>query len=250
MKQLQKYSIAFLLLILGAVSCSDQQVVENASIAFDKAFIPVFYYTYTGDAAQAERAFIVLNHRWEKLNRQFEEHANNAHNWRRSFSMIDAWLDDTAYALSIKEMDLALVQLDHARYEWIDLRWREGMKYYLDYLWDLEATIDLLVQYNKDSQYSQLSSEDFMLMVYDMDAAWKELQVNTWEAAFFDMDKKEETKRKQVLGNQIESYIKIAESAEKSHINAAAEEMEKAYLNYMMLFGDFEASKTYFAVNK
>lgn len=248
MNKYLKYSLLFFLLV-SLWSCN-KQPIEQASVTFDRAFIPVFYYTYTHDQQQAERAMLLLDQRWKKLCKQFDQYSGNAQNWRESLIKIDAWLQQSREAIGCQNLPLALVQLDHARYEWIDLRWRKSVDYYLDALWELEATIDLLVQSSSTKSRNVSEREAFLLMVYDMEGAWKQLRDQSWNAIYFNINKNEAIARKQNLYQAIEEFIACAQYADYHEIHIKARAMECTYLNYLALFGDFESTETFFAIHQ
>lgn len=241
---MQKILISFftIILLITANSCHTDEL-EQAMISFDQAFIPVFYYSYTNDLGSAEKAMDVLDSKWKDLQIRFERLNPPAHEWHASFQMVTAWLNEAEQAIDMKNADLALIQLDHARYELMDLRWREGMTYYLDKVWDLEATIDLAVQTGTDVLLDLEEWQDFTCMAGDVNEAWKVVDQADWKVATFGFtktDKEEEIRRKEYLRLAIEDFMEVIKKGDRCLAEDAVKEMEIAYLNYMFLFGDFE----------
>lgn len=250
MQKTFKY-LAFFSFLLILNSCKTE-ALEETMVSFDKAFIPVYYYSYTNDLDSAEKAMWVLDRKWEKLQAQFEQNATDAHNWQVSFQMVSNWLDEAECAINDKNADLALIQLDHARYELMDLRWREGISYYLDEVWDLEGVIDIVVQTTADPKLDLVEWQSFISMVYDVESAWSKVMDKTWETSYFDFtdtEIEEEKTRKLALGIAIKNFKTAVDYADRCEIQEAAMEMEVAYLEYIFFFGDFEATKTFYATN-
>ena len=241
------FLFAFLVLVSG---CNTSEVKE-AMVEFDEAFIPTYYYTYIDDLERAEKAMIVLDRKYEHLYSKFEEAATDAHEWRTSFQMVAAWLDEADAAIRENDADLALLQLDHARYELMDFRWREAIPYYLDKVYDLEAAFDLVVEVSTDPMLDLYEWKEFETMVSDLEVAWDDVQNATWEEELFKFDAKAmdaEIERKFNLGLTIKTFIMASEHADASVVATAARNMQVAYLDYLYNFGDFEATRTYYAL--
>lgn len=237
--------------LLFIMSSCNEETLKPAMVDFDQAFIPVLYYTYVGDMESAERAMLVLDRRWKKLNSEFDKHAMSTHNGIETFQMVGTWLQEADCAIQNKDTLLALIQLDHARYEMVDFRWREGISYYLDKVWDLEATIDIAVQTVNDPMLDLMEWPEFIPMCYDVENAWKEMskvQVDETLYGFSKSDKEQITLRLADLEFYIQNFMNTIDCADSCKVAEAANLMEAAYLDYLYLFGDFESSKSYFAV--
>ncbi len=241
-----------ILSLIFIISSCNNEVLKPAMVEFDQAFIPVFYYSYIGDMEAADRAMLLLDRKWQQLNIEFDKHAMSTHNGIETFQMIDAWLEEANCAIQNKDSSLALIQLDHARYEMVDFRWREGMTYYLDKLWDLEATIDIAVQTVNDPLLDLMEWPEFIPMCYDVEDAWKELSNTKMDERVFNFtpeQKKSLATRHADLAFFIKNFLDTIDCADSCKVAEAANQMEAAYLEYMYLFGDFESTKSYFATN-
>lgn len=250
---MRKYLILISLILLPFLiaSCNKSSLIY-AMADFDQAFIPVFYSVYVGDLESAEKAMVNLNIKWAELNQEYEKESSASHNWQESFHMIDAWLADANSAIINNDSLQALLQLDHARYELIDLRWREGIRYHLDKVWDLEATIDIVVETTSDPMLDLMEWEEFIPMCYDVERAWilvieEPFQPNLFQFSENKLERLEE--RKQQLGNMIDVFMTTVECADSCKIHEAAKAMEVAYLNYLYLFGDFQGANNNYALN-
>lgn len=250
MKTIKYFFLLSFFFLLGGCNTT---VVKEAMVEFDKAFIPAYYYTYIDDLEHAEKALIVLDRKYQNLYSNFEQKATDGHNWRASFQMVAAWLDEAKAAIRANDASLAMLQLDHARYELMDFRWREGIPYYLDKVYDLEAAIDLVVEVSTDPKLDLYEWGEFELMVEDLEVAWNEVQNATWEKELFPFSRltiEKEMERKFNLGLAIKTFAVATAYADASVIADAARTMEIAYLDYLYNFGDFEATKTYYALSE
>lgn len=244
------YKYLFVLTFLVLIAGCNTSKVEKAMVEFDEAFIPVYYYTYIDDLERAEKAQTILNLKYQHLYSNFEEIATQAHEWRASFEMVAGWLEEAQFAIRENDADLALLQLDHARYELMDLRWREDIPYYLDNVYDLEATIDLVVEVSTDPMLELYEWCELEKMVEDLEEAWRAVHLANVDPRIFNFDnlaKAKEADRKFNLGLAIKTFTIAAEYADAAVVANAAYNLEVAYLDYLDIFGDFEATKTYYA---
>lgn len=238
----------FILPFIFIVNSCNTDHFKSSMVAFDQAFIPVLYYAHLGELENAQKAMLVLDRTWKKLSIEFNKHAMSYHNGPASFQMVDAWLKEAFCAIEDKDSLRVFIQLDHARYEIMDFRWREGIRYYLDKVWELEATIDIAVQIINDPMLDLFEWPEFIPMCYDIEVAFEALTQTPIEKDLFKFNAAHERlwiDRLTALELSIKNFMATSEYADRCLLAEAATEMEAAYLDYLFLFGDFESSKSY-----
>lgn len=243
--------VLFCIPLLGFLNCG-KNVLPTTMAEFDKAFIPVLYYTQQGDLMHAKQSLSVLNEKWDALYIQFDRQAPKADHWRTSFKKVSSWLDEAAQALNDGDVRRAFVQLDHARYEMVDLRAKENIDYYLDKIWDLETAIDNVVEVSNDTMLDLLTYNEFLPMTQQIQASWQEVLIDTWEPAYFDFSEleiREEADRKFTLGLRVLDFKQDVQTADRCKIETAVKKLELAYLNYLYLFGDFDNPEYFYTAD-
>ena len=250
MQKILKYFL-ILSFVFIANGCNSDDL-KPAMAAFDQAFIPVLYYSHYGDLESAQKAMLVLDRKWETLSVELHKHATSYHKGPELIQLITAWLEEARCAIEYKDPLRALIQLDHARYEMTDFRWREGMVYYLDKVWDLEAAIDIVVQTVNDPKLDLLEWSEFMPMCYEVEIALDELMQTPMEKDLFGFTATDElrlTSQLSVLHFSIKNFIVATEYGDSGVVAEAANKMQTAYLEYIYLFGEFEPTTSFFALN-
>jgi hypothetical protein len=253
MKKLTR-SFLFLLVLLSFLSCADDHLREDM-IQFDRAFIPVFYYTSVGDVEAAEIAMYPLRAKWQHYQSIYHRQEREwSEDWKENIRMVGAWLDDANCALQEKDAYRALIQLDHARYELVDLRSRAHVQnYYLDYLWDMEASMYYAIETATDPMIDLLEFNEFQMMSEDVSKAWALVLQKSIDEGLFPFGYEESRQldeRKNKLDLTVNALLKAVNTADRCQFAEAAQAIEPAYLNYLALFGDFESAKTYYALKK
>ncbi len=248
-----KYYFILVLFILTAISCNEKHV-RNDMIKFDKAFIPVYYYTSIGELALAEKAMYPLMARWQHY--QSPEHFGTieSEDWKETIRLVGAWLEGTSCAIEERDAYQALIQLDHARYELADLRYRKNMDdYYLDYIWDLEASMYTVIDVANDQMIDLLEFNEFEELAEELEKAWVYVLNTPYDEGLVDCtpDKiRYINYQKEKFDIAMLELFKAIDSADRCKFADAALNLEPAYLNLMTMFGDFEATETFFALKK
>lgn len=250
MKFLLKTIILFILLIV-LNSCGDTTIVKEEMIQFDRAFIPAWYYAYKGDLDGAQRAMIPLTRKWQQFQKQYSDPIYGRGDWKESVRLTGEWLEEAQCAIEDGDTRRASVQLDHARYELMDLRYLyEIDDYYLDAVWNLETTIAVAIETAKDRKLKLLEWEMFVDLSEGVNDTWQDLLRMPFDPAVFELNEAEillHARRKNDLNKAIENYLNAVDTADGDQFEIAAINMEPAYLNFMMTFGDFENLRVYIA---
>ncbi|MFK7808901.1 MAG: hypothetical protein AB8F74_13940 [Saprospiraceae bacterium] len=248
------YLLLTFLFLLITFSCEKNSHVKSDMIGFDRAYIPVFYYTTLGDLKAAQKSMYVLKAKWQHYQSAHHPEVGASEDWKETIRLIGTWLDETDCALEERDVALALIQLDHARYELVDLRIREGIDdYYLDYLWDLEASMYSLMEISDGRTIDSLELCNFDVLIEEIEITWGELVNRDFDEKIFECDKEKMRScnyRKDRLGYAVFSLSQAAKTENLHQLVDAALALEPAYLNYISMFGDFESVETYYALKK
>jgi hypothetical protein len=253
MKKISR-SFLFLLILTSFFSCTDDHLREDM-IQFDRAFIPVFYYTSLGNVEAAEAAMYPLRAKWQHYQSSYHRQEREwSEDWKENIRMVGAWLEDANCALQEKDAYRALVQLDHARYELVDLRSRAHVQnYYLDYLWDMEASMYYAIETATDPMIDLMEFNEFKMMSEEVSKAWVLVQQKSIDEGLFPDIAGQNLlldERKSKLGMAVNDLLQSVKTADRCQFAEAAQAIEPAYLNYLALFGDFESAKTHYALKK
>ena len=228
--------------------------IKKDMVLFDEAFIPAWYYAYKGDLDNSRRALLPLLNNWKKIEKKYNYQFIANEDRSEAMRLIGAWLDEANCAILDNEISHAVVHLDHARYEMMELRYLIGIDdYYLDKVWDLESSIALLIDYATDDKLGLLEWEEFKEVAKDMDKAWNEVLKAQIDQELFELT---ETQVLQLAENKLRLNIAIdnfqeqLETADGRCFGPAAEDIKPAYINFMKVFGDYKAIQTYYAFAK
>lgn len=250
------FSVMSLLLFVFLFSLSSSCEDENINVLlqdmakFDKAFIPVLYYVRQGEMDNAKKSVFFLNHTWQKVNRKYKNLKPEDDDWQEAFRMTDAWLSDAYFSIDAIQPKEAYIFLDHVRYQMMDLRSQHDIDYYLDNVWEFEASLDLAEEVAIDQMLCLLDYCEFEDIVKDLNEQWKIVKQAKVDAELFNLD----TEDLKVLNNQKEKlreaiivFNQAVDEMEGENLAMTATFLRQAYLEYLAGFGDFISSKHYYA---
>ncbi len=238
-------------LLFSTLQCQPVEVRKGMA-QFDQAFLPVLLYAYAGDMHQAKRAIFYLEFRWQRLQDQSSYYTNKDKDWRETFERINQWLGDAYYAIDANCQDIALAELEHVRYELLTLRERQHLDYYLDYLYNFQYSTDVLRETAGDEMLCLLEWGDLEQQAATMNTYWQQVLAQTVDADMFELDAQKLGLLQQRLRDMshIMAQINTAlDAADRRLVEAACEKIEPTFLDILRVFGNFNASATYFAKN-
>jgi len=250
------YSIRFILIFLLAsvyTSCVPN-AIEKDMISLDQAFIPVWYYASFGDIESSRKAMYPLNQKWDRFQEIYQQSLSQNEDLAENTRLTSAWLGEVEQAIRERDVFKVLVYLDHTRYEWMEMRRVLNMdQYYLDKVWDLEASISLVQEVALDDQIQLYDWEEFECMALELDQAWEAIYVVPPAIQLIPAnpaDQKAFVLATNDLDEVIHTFLDAVNQADGDCFAYAARDLEPAYLAFIKVFGDFESTKTYLAESK
>lgn len=235
------------LLLTGACEVKD---IHKDMVQFDKAYIPVLYHVYQRDAVRAKKAVFGLAFQWQQFDQAYRDMLPKNEDWTETFRLVDGWLHDAFTAIDGNRWDLALVQLDHVRFEWMELRMRHRIPYYLDNIWEFQMAYDRVMEVAKDPNLCMLEWSDFEELVTDLNQLWypvrHERPVLTawdWDLATFE----EFETHRQTIGTCLERFNESVACADRENLALDCEDINPALWRMLTLFGEINQATQNFA---
>ena len=240
---MKNISILALTIIMVLTSCEEKDLVKEM-VDFDQLFIPAYYFAYTNDMDRAKVATFPLKKKWNSIAKIYGERENVDEDWKGTFRLVGFWIDEAEISINEKEAMRCRIQLDHARYELMDLRWREKIGYYLDFVWDFEATMDIVVETAIDPMMGLMDWHEFQMCCEEMNLQWLELSNKVPDGDLFHFTGDDWVNLNHAINdmNREMEYLMIAvDTADGCQFSEAAKLVEQSYLNFLYIFGDFDS---------
>jgi hypothetical protein len=241
-------SPAYLALVVLMYSCN-QPGIKKDMVRFDEAFVPVFYHVYYSDLEKASNAMYLLDSRWQQFNDKYQILFRGDVDGLERLRYIDDWHCDANDAIIRGDRHTALMQLDHIRYEMMEIRRSYKMEYFLDYLWDFEGGLTMLAEASCEDNTLICSANEIAFLVEETQYLWEIVEEaknmpfskipGTFDAVLYEQHKRE-----------VSENMKLVEAEKNSSykdLSVAVEKTFNAYMKLLTQFGDFETIPTFYA---
>ncbi len=235
--------------ILTLNACN-YKVLKKDMVLFDKAFIPVLYAVHLGDMDSAEQAMIQLDKEWQRIKKEYPLTSTGNIDRSTLKHRGDLWLTEAECAIKDGEIEHALIQLDHMRYEWMDLRFRNDIDYFLDDVWDFEATLDIATQTAYDPMIDLRDWKEFVSECYDMKDAWEMVLINKETLNDFSLSKEQETRiinHHFKMNKEVDEFLTVVEVADLDLVREKIDTVKKQYLTYIQMFSANNKTESFLA---
>lgn len=252
-RSIMKYLLSFtLVLVMLTLPSCKVNTFKTEMVKLDQAYVPLFTSVHFKDQANANKAVFRLAFQWQQFQNKYKDAIAQNENWAESFRNTDCWLNDAFTAVNCAEWDLAYVQLDHVRYELMQIRRLYEMPYYLDYLWDFQMAMDMVLTTIENPDVCEQEWTHFEVIMQEMNDNWRivedyqpEVLIYGWDSekyAAFKQKRKEFATYLQQFNHQ---YVSCSEEARYYAIDY--EELEPRLFELIAFFGDFNALESYYA---
>lgn len=248
----------YTLLLMGLISTAQCQQKNDEAIVvamarFDKAYIPVLVHTMEGDSYKAKRAALYLAFEWQKTQTRYRAAYPANEEWAAGFDRIDDWISDALYEIDNNCAATAAGLLEHVRYEWVELRRMEDIEYYPDYWYEAQAAQAWLSNVFADEMMCQMEWEAVEEEVLALNVACKKAIDKRPDAELYQLDAsrlEQLTAAQSALRRRLDRFNKVMDEAQQPQMKLACDAIAPALWSGVRLFGDYNASRTYFADNK
>ena len=246
MKFLFQYPVYFTLVVL-MFSCNKPGIKKDM-VHFDEAYIPVLYFVQKSELDKASNSMFLLDARWQEFQSKYHVQFSKDIDGLERLRYIDDWLGDANDAILRDDQYTALIQLDHVRYEMMEIRRSYHVEYFLDYLWDFEGALSMLAEASCEDNSLVCSSDELAFLVDETNYLWEIARdadnlpfANKTDLALLELYKKE-----------VSENMKLVEAEKYSsykNLEVAVNKTFESYMNLLTLFGDFNSAETFFANN-
>jgi hypothetical protein len=228
----------------------DDEALTRAMVNFDQAFVPVLYYSMQGDANRAKHAALYLAFEWQKMDMRYRHRYEDDKTWQDGFDRIDAWLGDALYEIDNNCAVVGANLLEHARYEWTELRKSREIAYYPDYLYDAQAASSWLRQVLSDKRACQTEWEAIAQQIALLNTSCWQAVNESPDPGLYKLDEAELAylqQQKDRISHYLAQLNESVSCAQADKMVAACQGLSPAIWEAIGVFGNFEATKTYFA---
>ena len=231
--------------LTGSAALADQGEMIKAMVELDRVFIPCLALTNKQKVGPSTKAIAKFKSMWSEFSAKYAKAMPNDGEWISDIDMVTEASESAFKAISQdKDCEGAHHALEEVRFAVLQMRTRNKIPYYLDYLNNYHEAMEPLVHDVKAP--ADWTDDDIKQMGEAADKAHQAWQ--TAASAQFDTEawgfkpaKVEKLKQVYANGNQnFEALGKALASGDKKTAMAALKQVKPIYSQTFKLFGDFK----------
>ncbi|RMF63841.1 MAG: hypothetical protein D6743_10125 [Calditrichaeota bacterium] len=234
-------------LLPGCGTKSGEKMLKDM-VRLDRTYIPALAATQRQDTSASKKTMRRLVERWLAFKRKYMDANQKDVQWRKDFEEIERRVAK-ANSLIVGKGDLTTAHetLEGIRQIFSQLRHRNHIDYFLDYLTAFHEPMEAVVRMVKDKVATQLASEDLQSMQERLATAkehWSRARAADFDASLFGFDAERVEQMQQLMAREdaaLATLQKALTAGQPAEIISAAKAIKPPFAKLFMLFGDFPA---------
>jgi hypothetical protein len=243
--------IGFLILsVTAAAFAGSQSDLLKAFVDFDRAFIPPLAITNAEKVKPSRKAMAVLINNWKQFKAAYQNHKPDDPQWAKDFDYADRQIKKAADIVdSGKDLFSAHEILETVRILFMELRRRNKVDYYIDYLTEFHEYMEAIFHAGKDHTVDSLTADDIADLKNHYEEAaklWITIGDLPFDKSLYGFSDQKYKKMKNFMARETESLDRLKkaiDSGDKPAIIKAALGIKPNYAKAYKMFGDFERVK-------
>lgn len=236
-----KRILLYILVLPLFTACLEDEDIQNKIVAFDEAFVPVWYYAYTNQPEEVAQAVFYLDQAWAALRADYQDVVGYQSDWEETYNCVNDFIRGVVQAAEYHEVNTVLLDMEYIKFELMQLRARYEVDYYLDNVWAFQMDYALVKELTETGYYFREWNE-FDCLINEMNESWILLQEAVLLQDWLADNIAALTSFKQDLGVAVQDfntqYKSINIESDDMVLNADA--IERPLLSLIQLFGDFD----------
>ena len=219
-------------------------------VSFDKAYIPALALTSQGKIEESKKAMILLKENWKTFKEVYNSYNKKDLEWEKDFDKIDQMiLNADEIVLSANDILRAHDVLEEVRIILMELRKRNNIDYYVDYLTEFHEPMEAIVLTAKDKNPETLTDGDVREIQSSLNQAsiiWEKIENLKFDEKLFGFANEKIMKMNHYIKSESDALNRLKQAMgnkDKRLIIQAAVAVKPNFANLFMMFGDFERIK-------
>jgi hypothetical protein len=233
---------SFLILEMASMSMAASKL-EKDMVAFDKVYVAALSLSGDDNRTMTKKVMKSLEQQWQTFKKNHFPDFNDDQSAKIDFAEISQMIDDAARIARLNGK-LSEVQeiLEGVRINFLHLRQRNSIDYYLDYLTKFHESMEPMVAQAQGKTQETLTSGNVSTMKIQFSECsqdWQEALKAKFDNSLFSFTEDMEAKRKGYLSSGTEALDRLRQALESENKIAIIQEAEAVRANFAQLFALF-----------
>jgi len=235
---------AFLALCTQLALAKEENIVKEM-VHFDQAYIPVLALTSEEKLQPARAAMKSLKPVWQKFNTKYGTYADDP-NWETDIDKIDARIEAAekiiARGTGLKD---AHEELEHVRVVFLNMRERNAIDYFIDYLTRFHEPMEKIVLTVKGKTVNKLSDADIDLIKHVLPEAmllWHATSEVKFDPGLYEFNKQQTRALRELINKEqkaLDNLEQAIRAGDREKIIAAGVAIKPNFARVFKSFGRF-----------
>lgn len=247
-----KFLLSIIIIAVAALALiywqtgNKQNALFADMVALDRSYIPALAYTSQGKLDAARSSMQRLIGQWEDFKSRNLEMQNKDPLWDEDMDRVETRIQAARRILQQGGDTLpAHEELEHIRDVMLEVRERNNIDYFIDYLTRFHESMETIVLSVKDKEAEMISGEDIQRLRAETEDAyqlWQDVLDARFDARVFGFDEKHQARLAQLKAQErdaLETLRQALQGDDKQAIRSAALAIKPIFAKLFMLFGDF-----------
>ena len=189
----------------------------------------------------------ILNQNWSQFKAEYEKYNPADPDWKKDFDYADAQIKKANEIVnSGKELMSAHETLESVRIQFMELRQRNNIDYYVDYLTEFHEYMEAIFHTGKDNPPESLTEDDIDDLKNHYEEAarvWQKITTASFDKALYDFNDQKAGKMKSFITKETDALNRLKKaigSKDNTKIVKACMGIKPNYAQLYKLFGNFE----------
>ena len=239
-----------ILLVTASASANSHTELIKAFVSFDQAFIPPLAITNQEKVKPSKKAMAILNQNWSEFKPAYENYNPTDPNWKKDFEYADAQIKKANGIVdSGKDLFSAHETLESVRIQFKELRRRNNIDYFLDYLTEFHEYMEAIFHAGKDNAPESLTDDDIDDLNNHRETAaglWQKINTLPFDSSLYGFNDQKTGQMKAFMAAETEALNRLKkaiQSKDNTKIVKACMGIKPNYAKLYKMFGDFERVK-------
>jgi hypothetical protein len=212
--------------------------------SFDRAYIPALFMTNQGEKESSKKTMLSLKENWKILKDKYYKGNLKDSKWKEDFDNVDQMILK-ADNIVINEGNLSEAHnsLEGIRTVFMELRKRNNMDYYIDYLTEFHEPMEAIILTAKGKNPENLTDADIEKIQKSLDEAlsiWIRFEKAKFNKSIFGFNDKKVKTMRNYIKLEYESLNRLRQfidTKDKKAIIQSAIDIKPNFVNLFTLFG-------------
>lgn len=233
------------MLVTMPAFASEQSDLLQAMAEFDRNYIPALSLTNQGQQAQSVNAIRRLRTDWAEFKIRYQDgYGSDNQQWQQDMNAIEEQMTQAQNQINVNELSEAHESLEKIRFIFMEMRQRNGIEYFMDYLTRFHEPMEEIVMLAAQAENRNPESVklDILKRMEPLLSSWNDVRNTELPLELFDVPEEKQTLIRKFIEDESEALSQLESALQHKtmpDIIKAAKGIKPPFVRLYLSFGNF-----------